>query len=136
MKISGVMDELGSALESIAGLRVSPYWADRITPPAAVVAWPDPLTYDEAYDRGSDRASFLVFVMVGRVDSRSARDQLSEYADGAGPKSVKQAIDGWAATAYDVATVQRVEFGSIAVAGTDYLAATFTIDIVGPGGQP
>lgn len=54
MNLAAVMDELGAALGTIPGLRVFPYWADRITPPAAVVGWPDPLTYDATMRRGSD----------------------------------------------------------------------------------
>jgi hypothetical protein len=135
MELSAVMDDLGAALEGISGLRVFPYWADRVEPPAAIVGWPDPLNFDETYQRGADRASFPLFVLVGRVDSRSARDQLSQYANGDGARSIKQAIDTYEATAYGEATVQRVEFGVMRVADTDYLAATFTLDIFGPGGQ-
>jgi hypothetical protein len=131
--LAAVMDDLAAALETIPQLRVFPYWADRVTPPAAVVAWPDPLTYDSTMQRGSDQAELSVLVMVGKVDARSSRDQLARYADGSGTHSVKAAIDGYAATAYDVARVSRAEFGVFPVAGVEYLAATFFVDIFGPG---
>jgi hypothetical protein len=46
MRVAQVMDELGTALESIDGLRVFPYSADRVVPPAGIVGWPDQITYD------------------------------------------------------------------------------------------
>lgn len=134
LKLNDVMDDLGSALGSIPGLRVFPYWADKVVPPAAVVGWPDPLTYDQTMRRGSDRVTDLpVFVMVGKVDARTSRDQLAVYADGAGARSVKTVIEAHPATAWDVATVTRAEFGTVTVGGVEYLSATFYIDISGSG---
>ncbi|QJY51252.1 hypothetical protein [Pseudonocardia broussonetiae] len=128
------MDDLAAALDTIDDLRVFPYWADRISPPAAVVAWPDPLTYDSTMARGSDQAEIPVIVMVGKVDTRTARDTLAVYADGSGASSVKARIEAHTPTAYDSARVDRCEFGVITVAGVEYLAATFYIDIIGSGG--
>lgn len=133
MNLGAVMDDLGTALETIDGLRVFPYWADRVQPPAAVVAWPDPLTYDAAMRRGGDQAEIPVIVMVGKVDTRTARDALSRYADGTGTHSVKVAVESHTPTAYGSARVTRVEFGVISVASTEYLAATFYLDIIGTG---
>lgn len=133
MDLAAVMDDLGSALEPIEGLRVFPYWADRVTPPAAVVAWPDPLTYDTAMARGGDRLEVPVILLVGKVDARSARDQLARYVSGSGPHSVKAAVEAHPATAYDSARVDRAEFGVITVAGIEYLAGTLYIDLIGRG---
>jgi len=133
MNLGAVMDDLGAALDTIPGLRVFPYWADKVTPPAAVVTWPDPLTYDTAMVRGADTAELPVYVVVGKVDARSTRDRLAQYADGSGTHSVKAAVESYAATAYDIARVNRVEFGGISIGGTEYLAATFYIDITGKG---
>ena len=133
MLLSAVMDDLGTALGTIDGLRVFPYWADRISPPAAVVAWPDPLTYDSTMRRGGDRAEIPVIVLVGKVDTRTSRDELAAYADGSGSSSVKARIEAHTPTAYDSARVTRCEFGVITVASVEYLAATFYIDITGPG---
>lgn len=127
------MDELGTALQGIGGLRVFPYWAERITPPAAVIGWPDPLTYDATMRRGGDRLDLPVMVLVGKVDSRTARDRVSAYADGAGAASVKAVIESHPPTAYDSARVTQCEFGVISVAAVEYLAATFTVNIIGTG---
>lgn len=133
MDLGSVMDDLGDALATIEGLRVFPYWADRVTAPAAIVGWPDPLTYDAAMTRGGDRVELPLMVLVGKVDARSSRDALSQYANGSGSSSVKAAIESHNAIAYHSARVTRCEFGVMSVAGTEYLAATFLIDLIGTG---
>jgi hypothetical protein len=134
MDLAAVMDDIGTALETIEGLRVFPYWADRIVPPAAVVGWPDPLSYDATMTRGADEVEGIpVIVMVGKADQRSARDQVAAYANGSGARSVKAVIEAHAATAYDSARVARAEFGVISVGGVEYLAATFSVDLIGQG---
>jgi hypothetical protein len=134
MDLSAVMEDLGTALETIDGLRVFPYWADRVTPPAAVVGWPDPLTYDSTMRRGADEVEGVpVIVMVSKVDGRNATRELAAYANGSGPRSVKAVIEAHSATSYDSARVARAEFGVISVAATEYLAATFFVDLIGTG---
>ena len=135
MDLSAVMEEIGSKLSStISGLRVFPYWAESIAPPAVVVGWPDPLTYDATFGRGSDEVEGVpVIVLVSKADMRSATAQLAAYANGSGPRSVKAAIEGSAGTSYDSARVARAEFGVITVASTEYLAATFFVDLIGQG---
>lgn len=132
MDIVAVMDDLGAALETISGLRVVPYWPGSVTPPAAVVGMPD-VEFDAAYARGADRMSVPVHVLVSFANPRAARSALAGYVAGSGSSSVKAAIDGHTPTAYDVATVQRVQHTTMTVGDTTYLAATFTIDIVGAG---
>lgn len=133
MDLANVMDDLGQALGRIEGLRVFPYWTDRLTPPAAIVGWPDPLTYDATYGRGSDRTEIPVYVAVGKANARSARDLLARYADGSGTHSVKAAVESHEATSYDSARVIRAEFDVLTVASVDYLAATFYVDLTGKG---
>lgn len=135
MDIASVMDELGSAISTLPGLSggVFPYLSDRITPPAAMVGWPDPLRYDNTLMRGSDFLQLPIYVLVGRVDARSTRNDLTRYLKGSGTYSVKAAVDGWHYTTCDSvrvtsATVQDMEIASIA-----YLAAVFQVDIIGTG---
>lgn len=127
------MDDLGSALGSITGLRVFPYWADTITPPAVIVGFPESLDYDETMGRGGDHLQLPVIVVVARRDGRSSRNRLTKYVAGTGTDSVKAAIEAYAATAYHSARVERVEFGTATVAGVEHLSATFDVDLIGPG---
>lgn len=133
MDLGAVMDDLGTALATIDGLRVFPYWADRITPPAAVIGWPEPITYDSTMVRGADQIELPLMVLVGKVDSRTSRDTVSAYADGSGARSVKTVIEAHSPTSYDSCRVTRCEFGVITVAAVEYLAATFYLDIIGSG---
>lgn len=133
MDLAAVMDQLGVALETVSGLRVAPYWADRVNPPQAVVGWPDPLTYDETYGRGSDSCVVPVTVLVGKVDARTSRDALAKYADGSGVHSIKAALESAAYTACDSVRVATCEFGVMTVAGVDYLSGTFNVEITGDG---
>lgn len=133
MRLADVMDALGAALDTIAGLRATPYYADSVTPPAAVVAWPDSYDYDQTMQRGSDSVSFPVVCVVGRADARTTRDQLSEYANGSGALSVKAAIEDYVTDVWDSARVTKAEFGSVSIAGTSYLSATFIVEIYAPG---
>lgn len=133
MNLGAVMDDLGAALATIDGLRVSPYWADRVHAPAAVIGWPEPLTFDLTMGRGGDRVELPVIVLVGRVDTRTARDTVSAYADGSGSRSVKAVLEAHTPTAYHSARVDRAEFGVMTVAAVEYLAATFYVDITGNG---
>lgn len=133
MILGFVMDELGTALKEIPDLRVHPYWIGSITPPSAVVGFPDPLTYDLTMARGMDRQTFPIFVCVGKVDTRTSRDAISKYCDGAGDYSVKQVIENHECDEYDSARVDRAQIGVITIGAIDYLSATFYVDIIGRG---
>lgn len=128
------MDELALALETIDGLRVFPYTADRITPPVAMVGWPDPITYGLTYGKGMDRQSIPVWVMVGKADARSARTDLAAYLDGSGEKSIRAAIED--AITYEIChaiTVKSATVQTFSIASVEYLGAEFIVDIVGAG---
>jgi hypothetical protein len=133
MNLASVMDELGTALETIDGLTVFPYYADRLIPPAAVLAWPDPLTYDATMARGSDQITLSLFVMVGRFDARTTRDRLAIYLDGSGDASIKAAVEGGTYTALDSVRVASATVDSYTSAGVELLGAEFSLDIFGRG---
>lgn len=135
MNIANVMDEMGAALDTIAGLNIFPYSANRITPPAAIVGWPDPLQYDIAMRRGGDRLTMPVWVVVGKVEARSARNRLAVYLDGANAGSVKAALDGATYTACDSVRVTEATVDGVTIAGVEYLGAIFQTDVLGPGGS-
>lgn len=134
VQIGAVMDALGEAVSEISGLRVHPYYAERVTPPAAIVGWPEEYAFDTGMQRGSDRLAIPLIVVVGRADARSTRDRLALYADGGGDSSIKAAVERYASPAWDSARVQSVEFGISTISAVAYLSATFNIDIEGTGG--
>lgn len=132
MRIGDVMDDLGRALEE-TGLRVHPYSVKMVYPPAAIVGWPNPINYDSTMRRGGDRFDIPIQVLVGNVDSRSSRDALSAYLDGSGPQSIKFAVESHLPFAYDSARVKNADVAILVIGAVDYLAATFTVDIIGKG---
>lgn len=134
MNLADVMDEVGARLDTIAGLRVFAFPPDSLSPPAAWIGYPEDYTYDETYGRGMDRITNLpVIVVVAKVSDRSARDQVGQYVDGSGAKSVKAVLESGTYTAFHTIRVVSVTFDILTRAGTDYLAALFMIDIAGQG---
>lgn len=127
------MDEVGDALDTIDGLRVYRYPPDSVSVPSAVVAYPETYNYDSTLGRGMDRMTLPVVVMVGKVSDRASRDRIAAYADGDGDRSVKAVVEAGTYTACDKPRVQDVEFDVLLMAGIEYLAATFNIDIAGTG---
>lgn len=130
------MDEVADRLRTIPTISGRTYaWPPgTITPPAAIVAYPGPGTYDLSYGRGADRTEGSCLILLGRPSERSTRDLLTGYADGSGAESVKAAVDGDGDYAScDSVTVTGWDVDIVSVGGTDYLAAVFTLDIVGRG---
>lgn len=136
MILSDVMDDVARRLGMIEGLRAYEFPPDKVDIPAAVVSYPDDLTYDGVYQRGGDRMTLPVVAVVGRASDRAARDLLSVYVDGDGPKSFKRVLESKdlpAYTAFDSVRVMKAEFDVVTIAGVDYVAALFDLDIIGSG---
>lgn len=135
MNLADVMDEIGDVADTIAGLRVYRWPADEITPPAAMVTYPESVDFTVAFQRGTDRWQGGLLVAAGRVWDRAARDQMSRYVSGDGAESIMAAFyaHDWQSCAY-VRPV-RATFDAIQVAGVEYIAALFELDIAGPGTQ-
>ena len=136
MRLDAVMDEVARALATITGLRVFAYPPPTLSAPAGYVSYPTSIDFDETYRRGEDRYTDLPIVLVaGKPTERSARDTVAAWVAGAGPKSVKAAMEAWAWTTCDDLTVTSCEFDVEPIAGVPYLAAMFKATVVGPGGD-
>lgn len=133
MNLADVMQEIADQLDTITGLRVFGFPPDRIVPPAAFVSWPDDLTFDETYGRGSDHMTLPVVVVEGRPSDRTSVLRLGAYCDGSGPASVKAVVESGTYTAFDTVRVMSAELDVVTIAGTDYIAALFSLDIAGQG---
>jgi hypothetical protein len=133
VNLADVMDQVADRLDTISGLRTFAYPADSVVPPVAVVGYPEQIVFDATYGRGSDQISLPVWVLVGKVSARSTRDLIAPYAAGSGPSSVKEVLESGDYTAFDSLQVTVVEFDVLKVAGGDFLAAGFNLDIAGKG---
>lgn len=136
MILEDVMDDVARRLDMIDGLRAYEYPPDSITPPAAIVSYPEDYTYDGTYHRGADRMTLPVIAVVGRANDRASRELLSVYVDGDGPKSFKRVLESKDLppyTTFHSIRVTNVEFDVVTIGGVDYVAAMFNNDIVGSG---
>lgn len=124
--IGTAMDQIGTALGTITGLRVFDFPPKSAQPPFAFVDMPD-LDYDLTMGRGHDRASFNVVVAVADVVDRAARDAISVYAAASGASSVKAVLD--AASIGSSRRVTAVEFRPVQLAAGTYAGAIFTLDV-------
>lgn len=127
--LSAIRAELATALEAVSGLRVYPYPVDQIAPPAAVVAFPERVSYDFTYGRGADVLEMNVWVLVSRDSMRAGTEAIDNYLSGSMVKAALEA-DPTLGGNVDSLKVSEATVGVIPVGGTDYLAATFTIEIV------
>lgn len=134
MKLADVMDEVADRLESISGLRVVAHPPGSVVSPAGVVSYPDRIEYQTTYGRGVNRIVGLpAILVVGKATDRAARDTVSGWSAGAGAGSVVQAIESATYASCDEVTVTMCTFDVVTIAGVDYLAAMFELDIIGSG---
>jgi hypothetical protein len=133
MNLETVMTEVAAQLDTITGLRAFAFPPDNVSPPAAFPLWPSTIEFDGTYLRGMDRVTLPVLVVVGRVSDRAAFKELAAYASGAGARSVKAVAELGSYTAFDMLRVTDVEFDVVTIAGVDYMAAEFHMDIAGSG---
>lgn len=133
MDLAAVMDQLSARLDTIAGLRCFAYPPPTLTPPAAVVSYPETYEFDATYGRGMDRMKLPVVVVVGRPSERTTRDRLGAYCDGSGASSVKAVLESGTYTAFDTVRVETIDFDVVSIASIDYMAGLFTLDIAGSG---
>ncbi len=131
MNLNDVFDTLGDALATIDDLRVFDYFADRIIVPGVVVSFPETFNFDTAYKRGADRLTIPIIVVTGRLDARTSRNILSEYAASTGTKSVKQKLESFQTDIWDTLRITGVSFGILSYNGIEYLGATFNADVIG-----
>jgi hypothetical protein len=133
MDLADVMDAVANRLDTITSLRVHAYPPGTVTPPAAVVSYPETVAFDETYGRGMDQMTVPVVLVVGKVSDRAARDALGAYCDGSGSASVKAVLESGTYTAFSTLRVTDIDFDTVTIGGTDYIAALFSLDITGSG---
>lgn len=136
MNVQAVMEEIGSKLDTIVGLRVFPYNVGKLPPPGAIVGLPDDIEFDKTYGRGVDAMTFPLWVMVAQASDRAANHQLTAYLSGSGPQSVKLAVNSSRTNTYTschTVIATRAETGTYRSGGVDLLGAEFQLDVTGSG---
>jgi len=130
--VSELRTGIANNLATISGLRTTATVPDQINPPIAVVM-PQSITYDLAFARsGGDEYEFVVMVIVGRVDERSAQNRLDAYCSGSGASSVKAAIEidkTLGGKAFDCRVSSLRGYQSVTVGDVVYLSAEFVVQV-------
>lgn len=130
--VSELRTGLANNLATIQGLRTSPTIPDQINPPLAVII-PNTITFDTAFSRsGGDEYEFIVTLIVGRVDERTAQNRLDAYCSGSGASSVKAAVESdktLGGKAFDCRCVSLRNYNQISVGDSMYLSAEFVVQV-------
>lgn len=132
MNVADVMDQLGDALAGIS-INVFRYPPKNLDPPAAIIAYPESANYAASYGRGMDRLAIPVVIVGGNVADESTALRMAGYLSGSGATSIKTLIDGGTYTACDDVTVTTAELDIYTIGAIDYIAAIFTVEVVGSG---
>jgi len=128
--LTAIREALAEALATIDRLRVTHFMPDQPRPPVAMV-YPESIVYDLNANRGADTYTFIVTVMVGRADDRSAQNAIDMYA--VGPDSVKTAIERDRTLGGVVNTCRVTEmrnYQAIPVGDVTYLGVEFEVEVV------
>jgi hypothetical protein len=130
--ISDLRAGIATNLATISGLRTSATVPDSINPPIAVVM-PNTITYDTSFARtGGDEYEFLVMVIVGRVDERTAQNRLDGYCSGTGASSVKAAIESdktLGGKAFSLRVTSLRNYNQVTVGDVTYLSGEFVVQV-------
>lgn len=133
MDLGPLMDEIAATLDTVTGLQGFGFPPKTIVPPVAVATYPEAIRPHGTYSRGMDTMRLPVIVVVGKVDAKSTRDKLGAYCNGSGTESLIEALETADYIECDSVTVDEITFDVVTIAGTDYMAATFMLDIAGSG---
>jgi|TARA_B110000971_G_C19601724_1_gene316424 hypothetical protein len=131
--ITVIRTRLAANLGTISGLRTSAEMPDNPTPPIGIINL-DSVDYDGAMQGGLTTYSFVVTVVVGRAAEREMQRKLDAYCDPTGSQSVKLAIESdktLSGEVYDLRVERSSGMGSIIINDQNYLAAEFTVTVLG-----
>ena len=127
--ISTLRTRIATNLATINCLRTTSTMPDSPKPPVAIVI-PRSVSYDEAFRKGMQIYGFNVMVIVGRVDERSAQNNLDSYCSSTGSSSIKLAVESdktLGGNAFDVRVTEMTNYGQITVGEVVYLSAEFQV---------
>ena len=133
LDLVAVMDAIADAAkeaELVLADRVYPWPTLLVNPVCLVVGYPTALNYDATFGRGSDRATFPVWLIAGKVDARSTRDVIGQYIGPDGVTSVKTALDGDLGGVVQSCRVTAATIEAANISGVDYQAVRFDLDIL------
>ena len=131
LDLIAVMDAIADTARA-AGIadRVYEWPTLDVSPPAVIVGYPTSLNFDATMARGSDRATFPVWIVCGKSDARTTRDAVARYINPVGANDVKTALDGDLGGVVQSCRVVSMTVEATNINGVDYLAPRFDLDIL------
>jgi len=126
----------GTALLALA------YVPDMVPDTPCLFVQPGELIFDKTFQRGVDSLSVTVVVYVSRADDIDSQIQLDAYTAGAGPSSVKAAIEAargapgqlaLSGACDDLRVVSVRSYQWFVHGEVKYLGAQFTVEVIGSG---
>ena len=130
--ISQVKDGLKTAINTVSGLRAFDYQPDQVNPP---FAWPtlDTVTYHQTgMNNGGVVMNFTLTLVVNRASERTAQDQLDQYMNWDGAKSLRAAIEAdrtLGGVCDDLIVTNAENLTNIDANDTLYLAVDFKVTV-------
>ncbi len=131
MNLQGIAAEVAEVLAGLPDVRTAfPYPPKKIGGfPAAIVSYPESLEYGVFADN-SHRLTWPVAIVVGGAVERETAALLSGYVSDVGAASVLAALNDKADwLTVDSVTVESAEASVISIAGIEYMAVVFTLNI-------
>lgn len=131
--LEAVVAALATALDAVPDLRVYPFPADIVAAPAVVLTLPDS-EFSIVQGAGESYTwTFPLWLFVAKADDRAGAAELRKYLEPIGTYSIRQAVevDRSLSGSCDSVQVLGVSTSIASVAGTSFLAAEFTLEVVG-----
>jgi hypothetical protein len=127
--ITDLRTGIATNLATISGLRTSPTLPDNPNPPIALVT-PISVSFDDSFKRGMQTYTFVISVIVGRVDERTAQNKLDAFVSSTGTQSIKLAVESdktLGGNAFDCRVTEMRNYGELTIGDVIYLSAEFTL---------
>ena len=124
--MTSCMDGIAALLVTAALCDNNYAWpADSVTVPCTVVGYPTRIEFDGTFARGMDTWTFPLWHVVGRSNTKDARDRLSTAMnDGT---SIKSALDG--AQSFGDVRVTEARVAEITVGAVAMLAVEYEVEV-------
>jgi hypothetical protein len=129
--ISDLRAGIATNLATIAGLRTGSTIPENVNPPFAIVA-PSSMSYHQSFANGMTTYNFVVTLVVGRADGRSAQNALDAFCSSTGSSSIRVAVESnrtLGGKAFDCVVTGMRNYGSLAIGDNTYLAAEFDLTV-------
>lgn len=129
--ISDLRAGIATNLATISGLRTGSTIPENVNPPFAIVA-PQSMSYHQSFANGMTTYNFVVTLVVGRADGRSAQNALDAFCSSTGSSSIRGAVESnrtLGGKAFDCVVTGMRNYGSLAIGDNTYLAAEFDLTV-------